>query len=159
MNSQSQDSALKAFNPATYLKNGPSQAQAPGASKHRTYKYSDFGKGFCTWLTMNQTTLRANLPTPTLDFEKLFGMYKKWSADLLNTQFKSQSFTFGKYKGFAIAHVLLEDENYCKWVAFEVQGTQRAEARMLEKWFWATGHAPRREIRAKPASNMKWDSN
>ena len=156
MNSKSQNSALGNFNSATYLKNGPgqTQAQAAGGTKTRTYKYSDFGKGFCTWLVMN-----GNKTPGTHNFEDLFGFYKLWVQDLLHTQFKAQPFTFGKYKGHTIAHVLLEDEDYCKWVAFEVQGTQRAEARMLEKWFWCTGQAPRREVRVKPASEnhfTKW---
>lgn len=148
MNSSGSSTALKNFAPGQYLQG---KAQQPGETKTRTYKYNDFGKAFCSWLMMNP------LEGEVIDWEEIFGRYKAWSASLLESQFASQAFTFGKYNGHPIAQVLVRDQPYCLWVAFEVQGTQRAEARMLEKWFWATGVAPRRELRAP--TNKPWSKN
>ena len=154
--SASTNSALSKFNSASYLTPKTNGRPAKQGFQTKHYKYSDYGSSYNTWIMMNPPNVP---PGGTFDWNEAFESYMKWSAKLLAVQFKTVCFTFGKYNGHPIEQVLAKDLDYCQWVAFEVPGSKRAEARMLEKWFWSTGAPASRQVRKNPSSDMKWSRN
>lgn len=109
----------------------------PQNEKVRYFRYNDFGKGFEKYLLDGEI-----ISTSDKHYEK----YIEEQKVRINKLVKETIFTFGKYRGGTLAEGLQKVPEYCKWVAFDVSGNARAEARILEAYFYFNGEKAQLEI-------------
>ncbi len=118
------------------------EAYTPEKKNLKYYCYHNKDKDFLNFLLKKKGISGKRVVELNADYAE----FKKSQKTKTEEQGEELTFTFGKYEGRRIGEILRhgddEEQQYLKWVAFELSGNKRAESRFLERFFYYHGVSP-----------------